>query len=235
MWQFWIVVVIALIVSVVLIIIIKAIHNRGDYRDGGGIQKGGSNYPSIWNSSNERAGIRGERFANYHLRPLLRSDEYLLANVLLPLKNNHTTELDCVMISRKGIFCIETKYWVGYIRGGDEDEYWTQVYDNLYRKNKKHRNPVKQNTAHCAVLAKLLNNKVKIENIVIFVNLEYRRGISSRYAYTIRQFKNYYRQLNDDVLSTDEIEQLSHELSNYIATKEQLNAHKEDVKNSHLH
>ena len=59
------------------------------------------------------------------LRPLLREDEYLLANLLLPLRNGHKTEIDCVLISRKGIFSLKQRTGY-YISGNDDDEYWHQ-------------------------------------------------------------------------------------------------------------
>ena len=121
---------------VVLIIISKIKHQHGDYNDGGGIHIGAHQRVSFFTPANDRAGIVGEKRANYHLRTLLRNDEYLLTNLLLPLRNGEKTEIDAVLISRKGIFCIEIKHWVGHISGNDEDESWLQEYDDSYRKNK---------------------------------------------------------------------------------------------------
>ena len=153
-----------------------------------------------------------------------------MANLLLPLRNGHKTEIDCVLISRKGIFCIETKNWVGHIRGSDEDETWVQEYDDEDMMNRYHTNPVMQNEKHCAILKRFLNNRYPIDNIVIFVNLEYWYEIHSKYVYSINEFKNYYRELNDDELTPEEIKQIYQKLLRYVATEEELKQHREDVK-----
>ena len=110
MWWIALVIVVVIILIIVIVAIVSSVsHDRGDYRDGGGTQVGGGERIPFFTPANERAGMWGEKVVNYHLRPLLREDEYLLANILLPLRNGHKTEIDCVLISRKGIFCIETK------------------------------------------------------------------------------------------------------------------------------
>ena len=69
-----------------------------------------------------------------------------------------------------------------------------------------------------------------IDNIVIFVNLEYWYEIHSKYVYSVNEFKNYYRELNDDELTPEEIKQIYQKLLRYVATEEELKQHREDVK-----
>ena len=177
----------------------------------------------------------GEKVVNYHLRPLLREDEYLLANLLLPLRNGHKTEIDCVLISRKGIFCIETKNWVGHIDGNDDDEYWHQEYDDPYMSDKDHKNPVRQNEGHCGVLERILHNRYGVHNIVIFVKLEDGRGIYSEHAFTVSEFKKHYRGLFDHVLSIEEVKAIYQLLCRYLATPEELEQHRREVKERYNH
>lgn len=198
--------------------------------EGGGIQVGGTESVPFFAPANERAGILGEKIVNRHLRPLLREDEYLLANLLLPLKNGHKTEIDCVLISRRGIFCIETKNWVGNIKGNDEDEYWIQKYDDPWKADRKHKNPVHQNEEHCQILERILHKRFDVENVVIFVSLEYRGGIDSDYAFTIREFENYYYDLYPDVINEAELKPLYQKLVKYVASEEELKQHKEDTR-----
>lgn len=187
----------------------------------------GSSYTHI--SKSELSGKWGEVGAFYHLQPLLKEDEYLLPNVLIPLSSGGTTEIDFVLISRKGVFCIEIKNWIGHIEGGDDDEYWIQRFDDPYKPDKQHKNPIKQNKKHCNTLRKFLNNNYDIDNIVIFVKLEDGRGIDSSYALTISEFKNYYLGL-DDQLDELDIKRIYQKLRPCIATEEQLEKHKEDVR-----
>lgn len=234
MWWIPLIVLIVTIALVVVLVIVQAnIHNKGDYGDGGGKQIGGNENANFFTPDNEKAGIYGEKQVNYYLRPLLRADEYLLANLLLPLKNDHKTEIDCVLISRKGVFCIETKNWVGRISGSDEDEYWKQEYDDPSLTDRYHENPVIQNEKHCAILERTLKNKYGVTNIVIFANLEDGWGIDSDYAYTIEGFRRYYRSLDDKELPKEEIVQIVNSLKPYIATSAQLEQHKRNIKRDH--
>jgi len=230
----WWIALIVVAVIIVIIIIVAAVasssHERGDYKDGGGTQVGGGERIPFFTPANERAGMWGERIVNYHLRPLLREDEYLLANVLLPFRNGHKTEIDCILISRKGIFCVETKNWVGHISGNDEDEYWYQQYDDPCMRDRQHRNPVKQNEGHCAILERKLNNRYAVDNVVIFADLEDGWRINSQYAYTIRQFKSYYRDLNDDEISPAELKPIYQMLVRFVATQEELAQHREETR-----
>ena len=230
----WLIPLIVLIVTIVLVVVLvavqKSIHDKGDYKDGGGKQFGGSENANFFTPDNEKAGIYGERQVNYYLRPLLRADEYLLANLLLPLKNGRKTEIDCVLLSRKGIFCIETKNWIGHISGSDEDEYWKQEYDDPSMTNRYHENPVIQNEKHCTILERTLKNKYGVTNIVIFANLEDGWRIDSEYAYTIEGFRRYYRSLDDEELPEEEIAQIFDSLKPYIATSAQLEQYRKIIK-----
>ena len=222
--------IVVFIVIIIIAIASSVIHDRGDYNDGGGTQIGGSERIPLFTPANDRAGMHGEKLVNYHLRPLLRKDEYLLANLLLPLRNGHKTEIDCILITRKGIFCIETKNWVGHISGTDDDEYWLQQYDDPNMFDRIHKNPVKQNEGHCAVLERLLSNRFDVDGAVIFVDLEDGLGIRSDYTYTINEFKRWYRSLKELDINDDELKQVFQLLNRYVATPEQLRQHRDDVR-----
>ncbi len=228
MWIALLVIFLLILTLLIIAITISLKDNRGDYGDGGGRQVGGAGRKSIFTPQNERAGLYGEKLVNHHIRPLLREDEYLLANLLLPLKSGYKTEIDCVLISRKGIFCIETKSWVGHISGNDKDEYWLQEYDDPCMKNREHKNPVIQNEGHCAVLERILHHQYQVDNVVIFVSLEDGFGIDSKFSYTLREFKNYYRSLGDE-LTSSQINQAYKMLLPFVATPEEINKHKEEI------
>ena len=196
---------------------------------------GGDEKINIFAPANDKAGIHGEKIVNEELRLILRNDEYLLVNLLLPLKNGRKTEIDCVLVSRKGIFCIETKRWVGHIIGNDEDERWIQQYDDPYKGDITHNNPVSQNKFHCDVLDRILNYKYEIENAVIFFSLEDGSGINSNFVYTISDFKTWYRSLDELGITDFEIKQISQILQKYVATNEQIKQFRNEQKNRNKH
>ena len=229
MW--WIIPFVLVVILLLALIIGFAIwlikeHEKGDYGDGGGQFFGGNNDVPFFSSRQERAGVWGEEIANFHLRPLLRNDEYLLANLLFPLKNGHSSEVDCVMISRKGIFCIEVKKWVGHISGADNDEYWLQEYDDPSLDDRKHFNPVMQNQNHCRIIERALHKEYKVNNIVVFVRLEDGDGIESNNAFTIQEFKDYYRKLDSIALDENDLLFAFENLKKYIGSEEEIKNHK---------
>lgn len=226
----WWIVVLILIPFVVIAIILITKHIKGDYGDGGGKQVGGGERIPFFAPRNDKAGMWGERIANYHLRPLLRSDEYLLANIIIPQNNGRKTEIDCVLITRKGLFCVEIKNWVGHVSGTDEDEYWIQSYDDPRKDDRKAKNPVIQNKWHCISIQRVLNNKYRADNIVIFARLEDGRYINSDCAFTIREFKKFYRNINTNRLNENQIRSIYESLKNYVATPEEIAKYREDIK-----
>lgn len=80
-------------------------------------------------------------------------DYHLLNHVTLRLKDG-TTQIDHVLVSRFGIFIIETKDYKGWIFAGQGDPYWTQV---LYRVKFRFQNPIRQNHRHVRAIQELLD------------------------------------------------------------------------------
>ena len=223
-WLFILFPIIGIATLVILLIIVNIKKENGDHNDGGGKRYGGSNKVGFFQPTQKRTGQLGEIYVNSVLRRLLRNDEYLLANVLIPLKNGHFAEIDCILISRKGIFCIETKSWVGHIRGLEANEMWRQSYDDPHLPNKDIKNPVKQNAAHCEILERQLNFKYAIHNAIIFPNCDSLRT-DSDVVYTDNLFKKYFRHLPEDKLNEKEIENVFESLKGMIATPEQIEEH----------
>lgn len=180
----------------------------------------------------EQAGNIGEKFINLALNKIIDPDDYILSNVILPIDNDRKIEIDCILISKKGIFCIEVKNWVGHIIGRDESDNWLQMYDDSIKSSKYHQNPVKQNKYHCSILYNFLNKKYEINCIVIFAFLEKESNIESSYTYTIYNFNKYYKNLGNNVLSKKEINDIHNKLSKYCATKEQLKEFKKEIFNN---
>ena len=80
-------------------------------------------------------------------------DYHLLNHVTLRLEDG-TTQIDHVLVSRFGIFVIETKDYKGWIFASPRDRYWTQV---LYRAKFRFQNPLRQNHRHVCATQKLLD------------------------------------------------------------------------------
>ena len=100
------------------------------------------------------------------------------ANTLVTFRNlviesDHTTpytEIDELIVSPYGIFCVEIKARVGYIFGSYDSKQWTQC---KYAEKVRFQNPLHQNHKHIKALEKLLGDqldKTPIHNMVLFTN-----------------------------------------------------------------
>lgn len=218
--------IIGIAVAVFVFTVVLVIISRSDSRDSAQHEKDGA-------SVTERRGVQGEKTINHSLNRLIQKDEYLLTNVLLPLRNGNTTEIDSILITRKGVFSIEIKNWVGHISGDDQSEFWIQEYDNPDMDDRKHRNPVEQNRRHCAVLERILNNEINVQNIVIFPEIEDRTNLNSSYTFELDEFIEFYGNLPDNVIREEEIKEIAEKLMPYEAALEEMEEHKEQVRDTY--
>lgn len=222
---------IALIIAIIILafFVLTSKEKKGDHNDGGGKRYGGLQHIDFFQSKQTRAGEEGEAYVNRHLRVLLRNDEYLLANLLIPLKNGNKCEIDHVIISRKGIFCVETKNWVGHIVGTEDGDVWYQQYDDPLRPTKEVKNPIKQNRAHCEILEKTLNFKYVVRTAIIFLRTEDITGTYTSFVYSLSEFKEHFRNLPENKLTVEEINAAFAVLSKFVATQEQLREYKKSM------
>jgi hypothetical protein len=88
---------------------------------------------------------RGEDLVRKVLIAQLPSDSWhLLNNVTLQIDGG-TTQIDHVLVSRYGVFVIETKHYKGWIFGDEKSKQWTQV---IYNQRHRFQNPLHQNYKH---------------------------------------------------------------------------------------
>lgn len=101
----------------------------------------------------------------------LSSEYTILNNIIVPYPSTllETSQIDHVVISRYGIFCIETKSHAGSIYGSINSTYWKQYLQNsqypIY-------NPTMQNNGHVKSLNRVIGSSKKnaIIPIVVFPN-----------------------------------------------------------------
>lgn len=87
-------------------------------------------------------------------------------NIILETENG-TAQIDHVILSRYGIFVIETKNYNGWIFGSKDQRSWTQV---LFGKKSSFQNPLHQNYKHTRALAQFLNiDDNKTHSVVFFI------------------------------------------------------------------
>ena len=112
---------------------------------------------------------RGEaRLSRALTRRFVAPDYHLLNHVTLHLKDG-TTQIDHVLVSRFGIFVIETKDYKGWIFAGAGDRHWTQV---LYRVKFRFQNPIRQNYKHVCAIQELWTSCLPMPFIRLLSSLE---------------------------------------------------------------
>lgn len=113
-------------------------------------------------------GMVGEWRVNSMLKSRLNSRDYrLIEDVTLPTLDGGTTQVDHIVISRYGVFVIETKNMSGWIFGGERQARWTQV---IFNWRSQFQNPLRQNYRHVKTIQDLLGLQTyQLHNLVVFV------------------------------------------------------------------
>lgn len=107
------------------------------------------------------------------LRQLQENRYFVFRDLIVPSssKSMSLTQIDHVVVSRKGIFCIETKSNKGNIYGFSRDESWKQYLGNS-GKPYLFNSPFRQNKHHVSSLEMLLEGKLKaqVHSYIAFPN-----------------------------------------------------------------
>ena len=80
-------------------------------------------------------------------------DYHLMNNVTLRVEDG-TTQVDHILVSKFGVFVIETKDYKGWIFANPKHTSWTQV---IFRRKFKFQNPIYQNYKHVRAVQSLLD------------------------------------------------------------------------------
>ena len=154
---------------------------------------GGAIILKWWYNSPTFKGKEGENIVHNILMQL--PDEYVILDDVVLRTNRGTTQIDHVVVSRYGVFAIETKNYQGVIYGDDKRKEWTQmiITDVTYAKKwwktytyvtKNHfYNPVKQSLAHSIAIKSLLSewSALKVIPIVVFTGTAVLKDVTSSY------------------------------------------------------
>ncbi len=111
-------------------------------------------------------GWMGEKETQFGMWMKLGKEYIRFHDVIVPIQGS-TTQIDHILLSRYGIFVIETKNINGWIFGSEKSKFWTQ---NLYGKKSKFQNPLHQSYLHTKALASHLQiDHDKTKSIVFFI------------------------------------------------------------------
>lgn len=112
-------------------------------------------------------GWLGEKVTQLGMWTKLDSETYKRFHNIVVNTQNGTTQIDHVLLSRFGIFVIETKNYNGWIFGSENQKSWTQV---LHGKRNAFQNPLHQNYRHTKTIAERLQlEHSRVHSIVFFI------------------------------------------------------------------
>lgn len=153
-------------------------------------------------------------------RILSRRGYIIFGDLIIPSvsKKIPSTQIDHVVVSLYGIFCIEIKSHKGNIYGSYKARYWKQYLGGS--RPYEFYNPIKQNSHHVKSLEYLLRSRLKspIHSYVVFPNAHrIKIGGKERIAsieFAIDRILNHTRQ----VYTPDDVEAIAKGLA-YVSTQ----------------
>jgi len=174
-----------------------------------------STYKTKYKTTSKKRGNPGEREVDKELTQLAIEYGGIAFLDLLLIDENHSTQIDNILLTDKAIYVIEMKDFAGWIFGSEHNTYWRQTFThykaktsgNNYTKSGVSRysfyNPIKQNAEHIRVLKKLLRlpHNIRVFNIVVFGFQSTLKDIKhSKHNYVVRITDLYF--LIDDIEKT---------------------------------
>ena len=126
--------------------------------------------------------------------------DYHLMNHVTIRMDDGTTQVDHILVSRFGVFVIETKHYTGWLFANEADRTWTQV---RFRRRFTFQNPILQNARHVRAVGGLLDfvPPGAIKSVVVFSgSAEFKTEIPQG-VIGIGQLAEYIREHTEEVMS----------------------------------
>lgn len=160
---------------------------------------------TVYHNSPEVKGEAGEaRVRRSTIRNLPAETYHQFHNVTLPTPYG-TAQIDHIIVSRFGIFVVETKNMKGWIFGGPNHTQWTQV---LFHESYKFQNPIHQNYTHIRALNTLLNVSPRvIYSVIVFIGDSIFKTPMPSNVLSGRRLISYINSYCVEILSESEVQQ----------------------------
>ncbi len=180
-----------------------------------------------------RKGAIGEKIVSFRLAKGLSESEYaILDDVYLPI-DGATTQIDHIVVSRYGVFVVETKNYTGWIFASADSPKWTQT---IYRERNSSQNPIRQNYRHiCAISENLGIPKEFLKGVVAFTgDCQFKTEMPAGVVFS-RKAAEYIRSFKEPLLKQKEVADIIEAIRLWDAsvTPEQRAAHVANLKKRH--
>lgn len=157
------------------------------------------------------------------------SEEYHVINDVYIRSGGRSVQIDHVVISRYGVFVIETKNYKGWVYGSENAEHWTQ---NIYGYKYQLYNPVRQNASHVGAICNLLRiTRDKTIPIIVFAGSATVRCSANCYVIYLNQLRRVIDRHKSVLFNDDQVLQMTETLTNALVTdKNRRREHVQEVR-----
>lgn len=137
-----------------------------------------------------------------------------LNNVTLPKNETMTTQIDHIIVSKYGIFVIETKNYQGWIFGNAKQEKWTQVLKG--GKKFQFYNPIRQNYGHIKTLSQLLGLELNYFHGIVWFGPDCELKTKDELPDFVlnRGLIPYIKSKNQELFNQKQVEQIFEQIKN---------------------
>jgi hypothetical protein len=138
------------------------------------------------------------------LKTFCSPDYHLMNHITLQMKDG-TTQIDHILVSRFGVFVIETKDYKGWIFANATQASWTQV---LFKFKFRFQNPVFQNIRHVRAVQGLLDflPPGAIKSAVVFTGEAEFKTSTPEGVFSISELIEYLRDQTAEVMSANRVQ-----------------------------
>lgn len=147
-------------------------------------------------------------------RYIEKNGGYAVNDVIIPIGQGKTAQIDHILFSKYGIFVIETKNLSGLLFGNDTAYYWSQ---NIYGDKYKVYNPVLQNKKHVELISNILGINEHIHNVVVLIQNNNKK-LNSTHVIRSLDLLNYLDSFKNGVFIDQEVSGF-YEKINYYKTE----------------
>ena len=190
--------------------------------------------PAITTYASFNKGKMGELIVRTRLKKGLPAGEYdILNNIYLPIGKGATTQIDHIVVSRFGVFVVETKNYSGWIFADASSKVWMQT---IYHAKNTFQNPIRQNYHHiCSIATNLGLPQKYIHGVVAFTgDCEFKTPMPDGVVYS-RKLADYIKSFTSAILKEKEKTEILVALREWDAsvTPQQRASHIENLRQHH--
>lgn len=187
----------------------------------------------LWWNSPKQKGKRGEELVAGRLRKGLSAEYQILNDIYLPLPDGTTTQIDHIVVSRYGVFVVETKTYSVWIFGNEKSKEWMQ---SIYRKKSWFQNPMRQNYKHICALANNLGiDKSYFIGVVAFTgDCTFKTEMPLGAVYS-RKAAEYIRSFEQPLIKSEQVGEVASAIAEWqvALNKAQIRNHVSNLKKRH--